>query len=290
MTVESNELSNILAGNVEPEPEVEGEELAEEEAGKEEPEPVEGEAEGEEETPTEGEEDPYASMEEQNRELRQILRQQKRDLSVMREKLSRLERKSAAASKEVDEAGELDELYGEPQPKRQEAPEEVSALEQAQQELATIAQVKGPILETLLEVMEMNPQYSDVRDVCSQSNFDDVFEAVGNAIAEKEGKDSSLAALEAEAMVWKMPNPYKYMYSLIKEHHPKYIGKGKTPAAVATKEPPKAVKAPSSLANVPGKSAGKNAWSAARIDEMDEMELDAVPADIYEKYLRGDLE
>ena len=45
-----------------------------------------------------------------------------------------------------------------------------------------------------------------------------------------------------------------------------------------------------SIANVPGSSVSKNSWTAARIDELDEMELDTVPSDIYQRYLRGELD
>jgi hypothetical protein len=111
---------------------------------------------------------------------------------------------------------------------------------------------------------------------------------VGEEIARREGKDPSLAALEVEAAVWKMANPYKYMYGIIKQYHPKYADKeGKAPATPTTNEPKKT---PTSLANVPGKTSSKNAWNSARIDEMSVEELDSVPPDIYDKYLRGELE
>jgi len=233
-------------------------------------------------------------LEEQNRELRQILRQQKRDMEVMRQKLGRIEKRSLEASKKVEDEVDDSALFGKPSDGKKEAtpaPDEISPIESVQQELVTIARVKGPVLETLLETMELSPKYTDVREVCSQANFDDIFEAIGQAVAEKEGKDASLAALEAEAAVWKMPNPYKYMYGLVKQYHPKFVGR--QPKTEEGKEKPAAKKpadAPSSIANVPGKGAPTNAWSAARIDEMDEMELNKVPPEIYEKYLAGELE
>lgn len=238
-------------------------------------------------------------VEEQNRELRQILRQQKRDMAIMQAKLSRLEKRSVEATKKAEAEVEEDDLFGSPKEKSKEpakeTADEVAPVEYVQQELLAIARAKGPILETLLETMELSPSYSDVREVCSQSNFDDIFEAVGSAIAEKEGKDVSLAALEAEAAVWKMPNPYKYMYGLIKKYHPKYADR--QPAKREADEKPvkkdsgkKPAEAPSSIAGVSGKSVASNAWTAARIDEMDELELHKVPSEIYEKYLRGDLD
>jgi hypothetical protein len=244
--------------------------------------------------PTEPKDD-LLSIAEQNRELRQILRQQKRDMSIMQSKLSRLEKRSVEASKQVEDVVDDSALFGKPD-KKADTPaaptaEELSPLENLQAELATISRVKGPILETLLEVMEVSPAYADVRAVCSQSNFDDMFEAIGEAIAAKEGKDASIAALEAEAAVWKMPNPYKYMFGLIKQYHPKYAGRHQDKTEDKGKDAgKKPADAPASIANVPGKGAPTNAWTAARIDEMDEMELHKVPSEIYDKYLAGELE
>lgn len=231
------------------------------------------------------------SLTEQNRELRQLLRAQKRDLTIMQEKLARVEKRSAAATKQVDkEVGDdYESLFGTEGKEETAMTEELSPVEILQQELNSIAKVKGPILEVLIETMEMNPKYPDIREVCSQSNFQDMFDTVGEAVAQKEGKDPGIAAMEVETAVWKMPNPYKYMYDLIKKYHPRYAGKEEKVEATPAKAPT-AKQAPTSLANVPGKTAGKNTWTAARIDELDEMELDTVPPEIYDKYLRGELD
>lgn len=167
--------------------------------------------------------------------------------------------------------------------------EKLTALEVAQNELTALASSRQQGLDTLLEVMKMNPKFEDVEEVCSQTNFSDIFAAVGEAVSEKEGKDITLAMLEAELSVWKMPNPYKYMYNIIKEHHPKYaVKKDEAGKPVPDKALPD--KVPTSLANVPGKETGTDAWTAARIDSMPEDQLHTVPADIYEKYLSGGLD
>jgi len=238
--------------------------------------------------------DPLLSVDEQNRELRQILRQQRRDMAVMQAKLSRVEKRSAAATKDADE--EVDDIFASAAVKQAKDPvqeEEVSPIEAVQQQLSVIARTKGPVLDTLLEVMEVSPQYTDVRDVCSQANFNDIFEAIGDEAAGREGKDPVVAALEAEAAVWSMPNPYKFMYDLIKKHHPKYADR--QPATPDTKVAPKptgkkAAEVPQSIASVPGKGAPTNAWTAARIDEIPEEDLEQVPKDIYNKYLSGELD
>ena len=289
----TDELADALAGKTGEETVVEDE--PEPEPAKETSKEEKGEEKTEEKPEEKAEEkDPLFDINEQNRELRQLLRSQKREMSILKAKLERVEKRSVEATKKVEEDEET--LFGEKKApeKTAEPADDFSPVEMLQTELAQIAKVKGPVLETLLEVMEASPAYPDVREVCGQANFDDIFEAIGDAVAAKEGKDASLAALEAEAAVWKMPNPYKYMYGLIKQYHPKYVARqrdAKESAVVKPKEPAKkSVEAPSSIADKSGKSAPTNAWTAARIDELDEMELNKVPADIYDKYLRGELD
>jgi hypothetical protein len=257
-------------------------------------------AEGEVKPDVEDEADPppadagLLTLAEQNKELRQVLRAQKKDLTIMKSKLDRLEKKST----EITADNEGDNLFGE---KETVAPkvEELSEFEKVQNEIMQVSSSKNDVLTTLVEVMELTPTYADIRSVCSQSNFNDVFDAVGEAVAQKEGKDANIAALEAELAVWKMPNPYKYMYGLIKKYHPSYAtvepeskSTDTVPAAVPGKTAKELIpaKAPASLATVPGTTEPSNAWTAERIDAMPEDQLDTVPKDIYEKYLAGDLD
>lgn len=267
--------------------------------GEEEVKPAEGEVEvvvkPDAETDPPPADDGLLTLAEQNKELRQVLRSQKKDLTIMQSKLARLEKKSTEITAEVDEE---DNLFGE---KEKVAPkvEELSDYEKVQNEILEVSSAKNDVLNTLVEVMELTPTYTDIRSVCSQSNFNDVFDAVGEAVAQKEGKDANIAALEAELAVWKMPNPYKYMYGLIKKYHPSYAdikSEDKTtetvPAAVPGKTAKELIpaKAPASLAAVPGTTEPSNAWTAERIDAMPEDQLDTVPKDIYDKYLAGDLD
>jgi len=258
------------------------------ETPEEEPEPDETEKEDEEPADEDKEEeesdeeekpDLQLSLAEQNDELRQILRQQRKDMTIMKSKLDRLGRKTIPKTDE-------EELFGEEESKETE--QELSDIEIVQSELSQLAQIKAPVLETLVEMMELNPKYEDVVEVCSQNHFSDMFSQAGDAIADKEGIDPTLAAMQAELAVWRMPNPYKYMYDLIKKYHPSY-NKPKE-EEIKPKAEVKPKKTPTSLANVPGKSAADNKWTSVRIDEIPETELDKVPEDIYQKYLSGDLD
>jgi hypothetical protein len=141
---------------------------------------------------------------------------------------------------------------------------------------------------------EMN-KYADIYEVCSPDNFADMFDAIGRGIAQEQGISLEEAALRAEYTVWQQKNPYKYMYGLIKEHHPKYAKTETTPVAKPTAEAKevkpgkKPAEAPASIAGMGGGDTSKSGWTAARIDALPEDELDKVPLDIYRKHLEGTL-
>lgn len=169
-----------------------------------------------------------------------------------------------------------------------------SRIEELQASINQVAETRGPVLETLLETMELSPKYADIREVCSQGNFGELVAMAADAVAKKENRDPVEVGLELEAAIWSEPNPYKTMYGLIKEHHPRYRVKTetkKTEEKVEEKkeEKPKvAAKAAASIADAgTGAKVGMAGWTATRIDQMDESELTQVPADVYEKYLQG---
>lgn len=149
----------------------------------------------------------------------------------------------------------------------------------------------------LLAVMEVNPKYEDVNEVCTGSNFEDIFEKVAAYRSNENGSDLSTELVKVKAEIWSLPNPYKYMYDVIKEHHPKYAVKevvketAKTPTAAevlsATK---KVVTAPGSVANLGGGDETKGGWTSSKIDNMPESKLHEVPRDIYKKWLSGELD
>jgi len=239
--------------------------------------------EGIEEVPEKDEvKEPAPDDSRENRELRQILREQKRELALMKAKLARMEKGVADIQDEDDKAAV-----------------ELSKIEALETQIAAIGQQKGPIFDTLIEAMEANPKYEDIREVCSREHFDDIFEELARVISQKEGRDPTEVALEIEAEVWLMGNPYKFMYGIIKDNHPRYAStnkekevatpdKVKEPEKKPVKEPPKA---PTSIASVGGSDAdSKSGWTAKRIDELPEQELSKVPEEVYQKYLRGELD
>ncbi len=197
------------------------------------------------------------------RELRSLLREQKREMTELRMQMQ-------GTSKALKDAGVLDEG---------EESEEQKRLLQQQEAL------RAQQLETMLEMMRLNPRYEDVDEVVSQEHFDDMVEAMAEVFAERTGVSKGEAVMAVEDWIWSQPNPYKLMYAQIKQHHPDYA-----------KQPPKGgepkgpAKAPSSLqAMAGGGGASAAGWTAAKIDALPEDELDKVPRDVYALYLQGKL-
>lgn len=235
-------------------------------------------------TESESKEEEGVTSADELRELRSLLRDQKREISILQAKLGRTDTRATKALKAtIDEDDEGEEGKE----------EELSTVENLSQQLGLIGRTRGPILEVLAETMEQNPKYSDLREVCSRANFDDVFDAVASQMS-REGKGSEdELRLQIEIDVWNMSNPYKYMYEYIKKYHPAYIKADKEKEETSSKEvtkkqPPK--EGMKSLAGTDGSVISKDSgWSAARIDALPEDELDKVPADVYERYLSGEL-
>ena len=213
---------------------------------------------------------------EEIRNLRQISRDQKRELDKVTQALER-------TNKLLKEAN----LIPPEEEEKNKAIEEFRARREEQ-------------LENLLEIMRVSDRYGDVDEVVSQEHFDDMVEAMARAyIAEHGGKlEDVIKGVEAE--IWATRNPYKLMYDNIKRYHPDYRtastdkseegkvagkdGKGRTREGLDAK------KIASSIHELGGgSSSGDGGWTAAKIDELDELELDQVPKDIYDKYLKGEL-
>lgn len=171
---------------------------------------------------------------------------------------------------------------------------ELSELETYQSRLMEATQRD---FSNILAVMEVNPKYEDLAEVCSKSNFEDIFETVAQYRSSENKTDFSTELMKVKSEVWSMANPYKYMYETIKEYHPKYQKpevkaetKKEEPSAKEVLDKKKVVTAPSSVANIGGGDETKGGWTAEKIDSMPESELHKVPREIYAKWLSGGLD
>jgi len=224
--------------------------------------------------------DPLVQMKADQDELRQMLRVSRRDNATMKAKLDRLGAKPTVGEEEFDADGNAIEKKV-----------ELSRIEELQGTLQNINDTRGASLEILATQMSETKQYADIADVCSRHNMDDVIEAAANALVEQNGGDIDELVLELEASIWSKQNPYKYLYDLVKTYHPKYqkADDGKT----GDKGKKSTEKSASSIQDMGGagdSSSGKGGWTADKIDAMPEDELGKVPADIYDKYLAGELD
>ena len=175
-----------------------------------------------------------------------------------------------------------------------------STIEAHQIKLNEIAEVRSGIVADMLELMKVNPKYEDVDDVCSKTNLDDTIETLARAHIAKEGGDLVETIMGMEVDIWSQRNPYSYMYGLIKEIHPRYVkaenndagdDKGDTSKdGDKKKKTPK--KAPLSALDLSRGGGGKDLgeWTAEKIDNLAESELNTVPNAVYRQYLRGDLD
>jgi len=157
-------------------------------------------------------------------------------------------------------------------------------------ETQKIESLRAIQLETILETMRINPKFEDVDSVVTQSRFDDMVEGFAFAHSQQNGGKAEDYIDAVAAKIWSMPNPYRFMYEKIKQHHPDFKeveAKAETPAPAKSEPKPKT--APPSVSNLPSSVSESGGWTAARIDGMAEEELSKVPRDIYQKYLSGEL-
>ena len=248
---------------------------------------IEKKEEGEEEVKKAEEVSILEQLQGEVKDLRQMVRTSKRELTVTQAKLNRLGEKPAESDKDDDDDDD-DEGKGKGKDKK----ESLSIVEELQEKIAHIGATRGASLDILLETMEQNAKYVDIREVCSRENFDDIFEAIATE-STKGGGNFDETLLDAELSVWSKSNPYKYMYELIKKYHPNYAEKEGAAAPGSKKsggKVPEKVKAPGTIADKGGDSNLKSGWTAKRINDLPEEELHTVPREIYEKYMRDDLD
>jgi len=228
------------------------------------------------------EEDEVVQDNEEVRELREISRSQKLELDRMTREYERL-------NKILKDKGLIDE--------------EDENVRKAQEDAARANyERRVSTLNDMLEIMKVNPKYEDIEDVVSQRNFDDMVTALSKYYVSQKGGDVQSIMTEIEREIWSLPNPYKYMYDMIKKYHPSYsakkeektilddvkkaLEKGEKKEGGKEKVKEQAM----SLQDLPGGgSKDGGGWTAAKIDAMDESDLVKVPAEIYSKYMRGEL-
>ena len=148
-------------------------------------------------------------------------------------------------------------------------------------------------LETLEEVVKMNPKFEDYDVVVSTAHYDSTIEAMARLVQQEDGGTLTERIKDVEAYVWNMPNPFTYLYETIKGNHPAYKAAAVDVDAAGKVKPkvkPKDKKEVSpSLSNLDGGGGGKGGWTAVKIDALAEEEISTVPPEVYEKYMQGDL-
>ena len=220
--------------------------------------------------------------------LRQMLRTSKRDMVQMGAKLARFGERSVG-SEEGEEGEEGEGKAGKGG--------KVSKIEELQNAIGEVGATRGANLDILLETMAEG-KYPDVKEVCSRANFDDIFEAIAAKVVDEKGGNPDEALLEVELNVWSRANPYSYMYGLIKKYHPTYAnakaeaeaGEGNKGEEDKSGKGKKIVNAPGSIGNLGGDSGIKSGWTAAKIDALPEDQLHTVPTDVYDKYMKNELD
>jgi hypothetical protein len=218
-------------------------------------------------------------------DLQTLLREQSRKIAQLETKLN-----AVPASKPAAPRGDWESLEDETPEPPPESPKP-SVIESLHQNLAAVAEERGSIHELQLELMGELPAYKDVTDVCSQANFDFVISNAARHYSADKSIPLEQAMLEIENTIWMKPNPYKYMYKVIKDVHPKYkTAPPATPPGEPPKPPAEPPPVPDSIAGAGGSGGtGTTGWTAAKIDVMSEEDLSKVPRDVYEKWLAGEL-
>jgi hypothetical protein len=145
------------------------------------------------------------------------------------------------------------------------------------------------------DVLRGSSEYSDLDSVCSEENWDDIVDTVAGQAAKDQGISSAEAKLQVENFIWNQENPYKFMYETIKEYHPSFqeqSGKSvkDTGQKKSIKKKQEEHKAPGSVAKINASTTGKSGWTAEKIDNLPESELHKVPPDVYDKYMKDELD
>ncbi|HED38760.1 MAG TPA: hypothetical protein ENI76_11040 [Ignavibacteria bacterium] len=128
--------------------------------------------------------------------------------------------------------------------------------------------------------------FKDVDSVVNNAAFDLKVSELAQAYTDQYGGDLIENGQSLTDQIWAMPNPYTYMYGLIK---------GESPDEKSGGNSQKPVDAPGSLANTGGGVDNKGSAQAKMIDDMSEMELSEalsngkIKQETYDAYLKGEL-
>jgi len=140
--------------------------------------------------------------------------------------------------------------------------------------------------------MKMTPAYADLDEVVTENRINDMVDGLSKQFI-KQGhyKDAAESTLAARTAIWQLDNPFQWLYDNIKKYHPETQKQKEKQAAPSTpgakKEPPKV---PSSIADLGSGGSAEGEWTAKRIDDLPEEELKEVPKNVYQKYMRGELD
>ncbi len=239
-------------------------------------------------------------------EMLQLLREMRQQNALSNARAIRLEkelqqlrgtrRASPKSESDEDPLAALDKGGRELSSEKEVEPIPLEEVEQLHQELREIGNQRGDALSILAETMSFAPEYKDLRDICSTANLSNLIDGMADAMVAERGGTRDTAALQIEAAIWKLPNPYKWMYGKIKEMQdaaskagPAKPGEGKEPAPAGKGREPTPQKANPTIADKPGSDAGSSGWTAQKLDELSEEELIKVPSDIRQLWLAGDL-
>lgn len=213
-------------------------------------------------------------------ELRSLLRDQKREMSLLKAKQGRIDKRTSKV---------IDEETGE----EKDIDEELTPLETKIATRNELSAQRGAGLEVLLEQMSDTKKWGDVKEVVTESRVEGLVDLITEEITREQGGELDENRVDVELSVWSQPNPYKYLYDLIKKYHSDYSEKEekketKTDTAEKKVEK-KPVAANASIGDIKG-GGDKSGWTSAKIDAIDEMDLKTVPKDVYQRYLRGELD
>lgn len=134
-------------------------------------------------------------------------------------------------------------------------------------------------LQATFATMQANPaMYPNIEQFCTAGTMEDVLEQIATNLV-GQGTPPAEAGLQAQISLWGMKNPYEYVYTATQAAQAPV-------AAQPKKQQPKVIPSPAAIS---GGGKGNSGWTAKKLDNMSEHQLDSVPPDVYQKWLMGNL-